>query len=85
VAPASLRTGITACPVATAQVDMPSASAVELGKNAKYADIIADVNFVSFVMSGAWNEQALILAKKVGRRWRKPLSTFLLETATNRR
>ena len=45
-------------------------SAAELSKNVKYADIIAGVDFVSFVIetSGVWGEQALVLVTEVGRR-----------------
>ena len=61
-----------------------AASAAELNKNAKYADIIAGVDFVPFVIetSGVWGEQALILVTEVGRRMaevsKEPRSTTFL-------
>ena len=46
------------------------ASAAELSKSAKFADIIAGVDFVPSVIetSGVWGERVLILEKEVGRR-----------------
>ena len=61
-----------------------AASAAELNKNAKYADIIAGVDFVPFVIetSGVWGEQALVLVTEVGRRMaevnKEPRSTTFL-------
>ena len=61
-----------------------AASAAEINKNAKYADIIAGVDFVPFVIetSGVWGEQALILVTEIGRRMaevsKDPRSTTFL-------
>ena len=45
---------------------LAGSAASELSKNAKYADIIAGVDFVLYIieMSGIWGEQALILVVK---------------------
>lgn len=47
-----------------------AASVAEANKTAKYADIVAGVDFVPFVIetSGVWGEQAMTLVNEVGRR-----------------
>jgi hypothetical protein len=62
------------CPDTYAQSHVQSSSiqagsAAELRKALKYSDIIAGVGFIPFVIdtSGVWGQQALSLAKDIGR------------------